>query len=475
MSRVTRSSVLRCTSALITAGLAATALTAVAAAPAQAASSKGGKITRSEVMARAQFWVDQGVPYNQSGWYTDGSGTNYREDCSGYVSMAWHATQSYVTQTLPNISSEIGKSSMLPGDALNYSEAHVILFGGWNDKSAGTFTYYAEQNKSVLTNKYSANINSSSIAGWPTSYYKALRYDNIVDDAVTTAAAPSLLSASASGNTVRVGLVGSDGSLYTNEGNYTAGAWAGWNHQDGAGLTHLTSVTYNNVLHEFGIGGSGKVYMKDQNLTTGTWSPWVEVPGGAAGAKGLTAALTGDTAHLNIIGSDGTLYTTDVNYTTSQWTGTWTQVKNSPIRSVTSTAVGNTVHLYAIGTDNRIYTIDADYTAGQWTTDWAEVPGGAAGAKAITAAATANTVRLNIIGSDNTLYTTNGDYTTGQWTGTWTQVKNSPIRSLTSTAIGNTVHLYAVGTDNRIYTIDADYTAGQWTTDWTELPGGAIA
>ncbi|MET9837537.1 hypothetical protein ABZZ01_07030 [Streptomyces virginiae] len=182
MSRTKRSNVLRCTSALISAGLAATALTAVAAAPAQAASSKGGKISRSEVMARAQYWVDQGVPYNQSGYHTDGAGTNYREDCSGYVSMAWHATQSYNTWTLPSISTEISKSSMLPGDALNYTEAHVILFGGWKDKAAGTFTYYAEQNSSVLTNKYTANINSSSVAGWPTNLYKALRYDNIVDD-----------------------------------------------------------------------------------------------------------------------------------------------------------------------------------------------------------------------------------------------------------------------------------------------------
>ncbi|MFE2849860.1 hypothetical protein ACFXJO_01835 [Streptomyces lavendulae] len=182
MSRATRSSVLRCTSALLSAGLAATALTAATAAPAQAASSKGEKITRSEVIARAQYWVDQGVPYNQSGYYTDGHGTNYREDCSGFVSMAWHADQSYNTWTLPGISSEVSKSSLLPGDALNYTEAHVILFGGWKDKAAGTFTYYAEQNSNVLTNKYTANINSSSVAGWPTSLYKGLRYDNIVDD-----------------------------------------------------------------------------------------------------------------------------------------------------------------------------------------------------------------------------------------------------------------------------------------------------
>ncbi|MFI8393056.1 hypothetical protein [Streptomyces sp. NPDC085540] len=192
MSRTARSTVLRCTSALISAGLAATALSAAAVAPAQAASSKGGKITRSEVIARAQYWVDQGVPYNQSGYHTDGAGTNYREDCSGYVSMAWHATQSYNTWTLPSTSTEVSKSSLLPGDALNHTEAHVILFGGWKDRAAGTFTYYAEQNSNVLTNKYTANINSSSVAGWPTSLYKGLRYDNIIDD--PTQSTPSTYS-----------------------------------------------------------------------------------------------------------------------------------------------------------------------------------------------------------------------------------------------------------------------------------------
>ncbi|MFE3787351.1 FG-GAP repeat domain-containing protein [Streptomyces goshikiensis] len=182
MSRATRASVLRCASALVTAGLAATALTAVAAAPAQAASSKGGKITRSEVIARAQDWVDKGVAYDQDTWFPDVQGTTYRTDCSGYVSMAWHADASYTTHSLPGVSSDISNAQLLPGDALNYSAEHVILFGAWQDKAAGKFTYYAEQNKRVLTNKYTGDLNSSSLAGWPTSVYQGIRYDNIVDD-----------------------------------------------------------------------------------------------------------------------------------------------------------------------------------------------------------------------------------------------------------------------------------------------------
>ena len=64
----------------------------VGTAPAGAASARGGPITRSEVIWRAQYWVDhQPGPYDQGG-YSPGPGGDhhYRRDCSGYVSMAWH-------------------------------------------------------------------------------------------------------------------------------------------------------------------------------------------------------------------------------------------------------------------------------------------------------------------------------------------------------------------------------------------------
>ncbi len=35
------------------------------------------------------------------------------------------------------------------------------------------------------------------------------------------------------------------------------------------------------------------MYNNDANYTTGTWTDWVEVPGGAGGAKGITATATG--------------------------------------------------------------------------------------------------------------------------------------------------------------------------------------
>jgi hypothetical protein len=62
----------------------------------------------------------------------------------------------------------------------NYTAEHVILFAAWIDKSKGTFSYYAENNPSVKTGKYTdGNEHASYLDGWPTSDYTPLRYKKI--------------------------------------------------------------------------------------------------------------------------------------------------------------------------------------------------------------------------------------------------------------------------------------------------------
>jgi hypothetical protein len=92
-------------------------------------------VSRSTMISRAQAWVNAKVPYNQGGTYQ-----GYREDCSGYVSMAWEASKpGLTTYTLPSISHPISKSSLQPGDILLCQSEHVVLFGGW---SSSDHTHY---------------------------------------------------------------------------------------------------------------------------------------------------------------------------------------------------------------------------------------------------------------------------------------------------------------------------------------------
>ncbi|GAA1915721.1 hypothetical protein [Streptantibioticus ferralitis] len=101
-------------------------------------------ITRGTVMARAQSWITEGVPYNRYAYNTDDNGT-YRQDCSGFVSMAWHLPSSSAnnygetTGTLPNFATELNSlDDLRPGDMLDNISTHVVLFKGWADSSHTT-------------------------------------------------------------------------------------------------------------------------------------------------------------------------------------------------------------------------------------------------------------------------------------------------------------------------------------------------
>jgi len=98
----------------------------------------GGLISRATVLARGNTWVRARVPYNQHSHYE-----GYRQDCSGFVSMAWDLTSSRVTWTLPAVSTRlVSTSQLLPGDILDWPHHHVVLFVGWNSADHGRHRYF---------------------------------------------------------------------------------------------------------------------------------------------------------------------------------------------------------------------------------------------------------------------------------------------------------------------------------------------
>ncbi|MFJ5552388.1 hypothetical protein ACIQCH_32165, partial [Streptomyces sp. NPDC093225] len=146
-------------------------------------SSVGGTISRGEVLARAQSWVNQSVPCSQTAYWTDSNG-KYRQDCSGLVSMAWHLPSSSAnnygetTWTLPNFATRLGSYDELkPGDMLDNVDAHVVLFKSWTDSSHTVANIIEEAHPG--TNARNATYTRSYLTS---GNYKAYRYDNIVDD-----------------------------------------------------------------------------------------------------------------------------------------------------------------------------------------------------------------------------------------------------------------------------------------------------
>jgi hypothetical protein len=305
--------------AVATAMAATGALTGLATAgTAHAASTAGGTITRSEVLSRAQSWVDEGVPYNQGAYWSDANGS-YREDCSGYVSMAWHLTSSLVTQTLPNVSSVISFSQLKPGDALDYTAEHTFLFAGWTNQSNGDFTYYAESNPNDPTHgPTAANINNSSLEGWPTGNYEALRYNNIVDDPtapMTNLAAGRL----GSGHTDLLAIEASTGNLYLYPGTGTISSntlgprvqvGTSWN-----SMNELTLGDFNKSGHDSLIAvekSTGNLYIYPGTGTINgdnTFGSRIQIGTGWGGMTNLTAINLGGTEGLLAIEkSTGNLY-----------------------------------------------------------------------------------------------------------------------------------------------------------------------
>ncbi|MFB2970221.1 S8 family serine peptidase [Aerosakkonema sp. BLCC-F183] len=105
---------------------------------------KHSPVQVNNILARAKKWVDQGIPYNQSAYYQ-----GYRQDCSGFVSMAWQLPTSAVTGTLPQYAITLNsKDELQPGDAINNcgigNGGHVVLFVKWVDKAQGKFIAYEE-------------------------------------------------------------------------------------------------------------------------------------------------------------------------------------------------------------------------------------------------------------------------------------------------------------------------------------------
>lgn len=91
-------------------------------------------VTPEQAIDRGNSWVSVNVPYDQGSCYTNDLGT-YRQDCSGFVSMAWGLTSSYVTWTLPDVSHEIDLSELQPGDILDIPHQHTEMFVRWTDEA----------------------------------------------------------------------------------------------------------------------------------------------------------------------------------------------------------------------------------------------------------------------------------------------------------------------------------------------------
>ncbi|MEE1829594.1 peptidoglycan-binding protein [Streptomyces sp. SP17KL33] len=101
--------------------------------------------TRAEIIGRAKKWIADEVPYSMREYWSDG----YRQDCSGFVSMAWNLPGNEWTGSLDKFAQRISKDRLEPGDMLLFHNpkdprqgSHVVLFGGWTDHTRTHYLAY---------------------------------------------------------------------------------------------------------------------------------------------------------------------------------------------------------------------------------------------------------------------------------------------------------------------------------------------
>ncbi|MFJ5710209.1 MULTISPECIES: peptidoglycan-binding protein [unclassified Streptomyces] len=134
------------------------------------------RTTRTEIINRAKLWVAAQVPYSMEKYWSDG----YRQDCSGYISMAWNLRSNEWTGSLDRFAVRIDRTELQPGDILLFHNpanptrgSHVTIFGGWTDYTHTSYIAY-EQTK-PRTRKQ-----ATPLAYWENSNrYVAYRYKGL--------------------------------------------------------------------------------------------------------------------------------------------------------------------------------------------------------------------------------------------------------------------------------------------------------
>ncbi|MER5640312.1 peptidoglycan-binding protein [Kitasatospora sp. NPDC002227] len=192
------------------------------------------RLTRAQILARAQKWVDARVPYSMSK-YRDG----YRTDCSGFVSMAWGLSGNHWTGDLDQYGTRISKAELKPGDMLLFHNSaspqrgsHVVLFVEWANSQHTRYTVMEQAGglgavKRTIPYAYTSHASS----------YVPYRYNHLQDGG------------------------GTSGDAFPGAGNFGPGA-------DNAHVTRLGTMLVNRGAGRFYQEGPGPRWgAADRNAT----------------------------------------------------------------------------------------------------------------------------------------------------------------------------------------------------------------
>jgi len=308
--------------------LAAAPLVSSAGIPAGtvwAASDIGGVITSSEMVARADYWFQQRVPYSQGAQAWDlGHTQQYRTDCSGFVDMALHLSGEPNTSGIPGYAGgggsyfdRIGQANhsltpddVQPGDVFDDTvDGHAFLFEGW-DWDGVHFSYYnfggGSSGYAPPEHHVGETFAQSQVGYEPLTNYVIYRYHNLVNLGYNSTAPDVAVTP---GGTTYAFWKGTNGHLYQAQGP----AGGALNGPIDRGMGTLGSAP------TAGVDGTGATYVywrgsgSAHDLMEAYWNGnnWVGPVNRGMGPLGSapSAAVTKDgKAHVFWAGTNGDLY-----------------------------------------------------------------------------------------------------------------------------------------------------------------------
>ncbi|MFE7069267.1 hypothetical protein ACFU96_04125 [Streptomyces sp. NPDC057620] len=139
--------------------------------------------SRQQTLQRAAVWLtaDNGrpVPYSQRSHWHDG----YRQDCSGYASMALGLPspgQTTVGLAGRRVTRPIPMSELEPGDLVidalgNSNTRHVVVFEKWNDAAQRSYTAYEQSSPRGTSHR---SLTYGLAAGSEYKAHRPLQYGN---------------------------------------------------------------------------------------------------------------------------------------------------------------------------------------------------------------------------------------------------------------------------------------------------------
>ncbi len=283
----------------------------------------GAPISRAEVISRAATWVAQRVPYSQLDYWQNAAGS-FRQDCSGYVSMAWGLSQAvnYWTGNLPTISRHVAPEDLAPGDIL-LSPTHVVIFAGWSDPDHTRFNLFEEAYPGVSA-RY---VVGADLAGYLGRGFEPRRYERIVDTPASVPAMPGVGGSAATAVAPAAATpaswaavdprgarhafaIGPDGALWTSgqdrEGaDAPYGRWRSLGH-GGAALTGtpVALTLPGGALTVVAVGADGHAFSRAQTGPGGDFGPWRDLGDGGVGLVGTPTALTARDGSVELFALD---------------------------------------------------------------------------------------------------------------------------------------------------------------------------